>query len=119
MKAPLAWAGKKSKCPKCEVPFRIPRPKSPSDTVSLKSSATDTVVDLPDAASDLSGLLDEIGANEIRTGRRCGNCSTEMPMDAVLCIECGWDRRTNAVRETQHGAGGSSIISSVRELFRE
>lgn len=90
------------------------------DTVALQATSTETHVDLPTDTSDLSGLLDEIGAHEYKTNRRCRHCSAEMSREAVLCIECGYDFRTEKVRETQHGPVGSSLImKSVRGMFKE
>ncbi len=70
------------------------------------------------ARTDLSGLLDEIGAHECKTSRRCPNCKKDMERDDVLCIECGYNVRTGKLIETNE-AHRKSMLEVMRGWLGE
>ena len=77
--APDTLAGKKAKCPKCGRLITIPSPST------------------GETGQSFNDLLDEVGMTASRTGVRCPSCSADMPRDAALCVQCGYD-----VQKGQH-----------------
>jgi hypothetical protein len=93
-----ALAGKKVKCPKCKQPLAIPGPgstKSPSPTGAQPASASKRRVSGADEPSgSISDLLDEVGLRAPTTGRRCPHCFADMGLEAIICIQCGYNTET-------------------------
>jgi hypothetical protein len=92
-------AGKKVKCPKCQQPLLIPGPASPSadsrapGAVGAAPNRKGPSGD-PDDEGPLADLLDEIGLRAPTTGRRCPDCFADMGMEAIICIQCGFNTET-------------------------
>lgn len=121
-------AGRTTKCPQCNAPITVPKPQKTSPTKPKQpvvdnpssSSIFDDAEILHSSGTDISGLLDEIGAHECKTNRRCPNCKQDMQRDDVVCIQCGYNSRTKKVMGTNtREPRGSAILSSVKHLFTE
>ena len=80
-------AGKRVKCPKCGAPLTTsrPQPKQPA--------ADDSIAD----------LLDEAGMTTSRSGQFCPSCGADMPSDAVICVECGYNKNLGRRMGTERG----------------
>lgn len=125
LKAKPKAAGRTTKCPKCNGAVTVPTPKQPDppkpqpsviEDPSSSSIFDDSAISM---GSDISGLLDEIGAHECKTNRRCPNCKSDMKRDDVLCIECGYNSKTKKIMGAEKEKRGSAILSSVKNLFSE
>jgi hypothetical protein len=97
--APDQYAGKTVKCPKCAAPIHIPRPAAVAKAAPAPPSA-------------MASLLDEAGVKQ-RSATGCPSCGTPFPPDAVLCVECGYNFRTNRKMETQFIA--TSAMDGMRD----
>lgn len=97
--APDHLAGKTVKCPKCAAPISIPRP------VAVAKAA-------PAPPSAMASLLDEAGVKQ-RSAAGCPSCGAPFAPDAVLCVECGYNFRTNRKLETKFVA--TSAMDGTRE----
>lgn len=92
-------AGKKVKCPKCKQPLLIPGPGSPSadsqgaSAVGAASNRKGSPAD-GDDPGPMADLLDEVGLRAPTTGRRCPDCFADMGMEAIICIQCGFNTET-------------------------
>ena len=80
-------AGKRVKCPKCGAPLTISRPQPKQ----------------PAADDSIGDLLDEAGMTTARSGHFCPSCNAEMPPDAVICVECGYNKNLGRRMGTQRG----------------
>ena len=122
-------AGRTTKCPQCSAAITVPEPKQQPSPAKPKqadaqnpssSSIFDDGEVLRTGGTDISGLLDEIGAHECKTNRRCPNCKQDMQRDDVICIQCGYNSRTKKVMGTNtREPRGSAILSSVKHLFTD
>lgn len=77
--------GRKAKCPACGLVVTIPAP--------LRLEGGDDLEVTP--GRQLAG-----------TAEACPNCGSPMPFEAVLCVQCGFDRRTGAAVGQEPEAGG-------------
>ena len=80
-------AGKRVNCPKCGAPLTISRPQA-------KQHAAD---------NSIADLLDEAGMTSARSGHFCPSCRTEMQADAVICVECGYNKNLGRRMGTKRG----------------
>lgn len=89
--------GKTVKCPKCGQAL----------TVGAGAAAVAATAASPNAGGlggdpELANLLDEIGLKPKATGENaCPGCGAFMAPEAVLCIECGFDRKAKRKVTTQ------------------
>jgi hypothetical protein len=91
LKVPAKFAGKAVKCPACQTPIRVPGAEKPAS-----SGQDDTFVN-----RGLLELLDEAGFTATRTGHRCPSCRAELPQEAVICVECGYNFETGRTMSTR------------------
>ena len=84
-RAKAELAGKQVKCPACSRPLAIPCTQA---VVSLQSQAARASVTLPASPEG---------------GAACPHCQAALPMNAVLCISCGYDLRTQQQTVTEYG----------------
>ncbi len=76
-------AGKTVRCPKCKDPIRIPK-ASPSEATSVAQ------------------LLEEAGLSTVAsTGRKCPECESSFPEDAIICVNCGYNERLGQKMRTR------------------
>lgn len=111
LNAPPRLAGKTVRCPACKSPLAIPKAVLTDATAdSDADSATGSDIDfdlsgkqqisslhdqgIDSDTSGMAGLLDELGIESSKTGRRCPNCSSDVEPDAILCIDCGYNLDT-------------------------
>ncbi len=131
-RVPATAAGKRIKCPKCAEPVRVSAgpvdAKSPDSSrdpsgqgrTTATSSAsigkamprkaarpiTNEAIAAP-ATGDLLEMLagDEATAVTTDPGMKqtCPNCASPMASEAVICVGCGYDRRTGKTRKMASG----------------
>ena len=113
-------AGRLVKCPKCQQPLQIPG-GSPAAAAGAKSLAAPLPSQGPGHPSTHS-LFDEVGLKAQQAGTApCPGCGQGMPLNAVICIKCGYNkklgRRMETVRQVEEPSlpGGHSV--SVNELL--
>ncbi len=135
-------AGKTVKCPKCKEPLRIgaaspakgaPAKAVPKATVAkpaakpavakpvrVKPIAEESAAVLPVTSTE--SLYDEIGLQAAAVGTRpCPGCTEPMPLEAIICIKCGYNARIGRRMETakmsgsEGDVGHGSVASSLLE----
>jgi hypothetical protein len=123
-------AGRAVKCPKCQQPLKIPAAGAPAAAAaprqmsaplpSQSASALHDSGQRPRGPSD--SAFDEIGLQTQQAGTApCPGCAAPMPVNAVVCIKCGYNkkigRRMETVRNVEAAPlpGGHSV--SVDELL--
>jgi hypothetical protein len=122
-------AGKTVKCPKCKKPLKISASagaaaksagqagaaKQPAagkaapvaKAVKVKPMQAESAAVLPVTSTE--SLFDEIGLQAAAAGTRpCPGCTEPMPIEAVICIKCGYNARLGRRMETAKfgGSGG-------------
>ena len=142
-------AGKKVKCPKCQVPLMIPaaqsqpsgpqqqqqapRPAQPAAAAPQAQPRADDIFTLApqegnrQVASDpfMSDLLAEAGvvADPNYRGPRCPGCNAPIQQGAVLCVKCGFDFRTGHRIRSEVGQtsefGHLSHAANAEELIKK
>lgn len=90
-----AMAGKRVKCPKCNEPLTIPKPRSSRKEDDARLAQSGGIAD----------LLDEVGVQGARTGPICPECGTDMLPTAVICIECGFNVAMGRKMYTENTSG--------------
>lgn len=126
-------AGKTVKCPKCQKPLKIGAAggspaKSTAQPAAAKQPAAKQLaakaVKVKPVAQEASAvvpvtstesLFDEIGLQAVAEGTRpCPGCTEPMPIEAVICIKCGYNARIGRRMETaKMGGGGEDGHGSV------
>ena len=142
-------AGKKVKCPKCQVPLVIPaaqgqpsgpqqqqqapRPVQPAAPAPQPQARPDDIFALApqegnrQVASDpfMSELLAEAGvvSDPNYRGPRCPGCNAPIAQSAVLCVKCGFDLRTGHRIKSEVGQtsefGHLSHAANAEELIKK
>lgn len=105
-------AGRTVKCPKCSRPLAIPAaggagavPASPLVPQPAPAAAA------APAGYQPSGLFDEVGIQSTPVGTQpCPGCRAPMPMQAVVCVQCGYNLKLGRRMETMRvGADGQVV----------
>jgi len=125
-------AGKTVKCPGCQKPLKIPAAE-PAKAAAAKSPAAKPAAapakkpapSTPSAAATKpaatgggsSNVYDEIGLQKAEAGTRpCPGCTAPMPIEAVICVKCGYNarigRRMETVREGGSGEVGHGAVAT-------
>jgi hypothetical protein len=108
-------AGKTVKCPGCQKPVKIPggqasaaQPKpAATKQAAAKPAAAGTQKSAP-AKGGGADLFDEVGLQAAAAGTQpCPGCSEPMPIQAVVCIKCGYNTRIGRRMETLKERGES------------
>jgi len=121
-------AGKTVKCPKCKKPLKIgaaagtpaksggqsaaaakqpaaAKSAQPAKAVKVKPMPAESAAVLPVTSTE--SLFDEIGLQAAAAGTRpCPGCTEPMPLEAVICIKCGYNARIGRRMETAKFGGG-------------
>lgn len=116
LSVPIAMAGKRGRCPKCEEVISIPRRKPPSDDRDDEAD-DDLDDDDEDSRPTLPKRLPRRGES-----KRCPMCGAKNPLRAATCRECGEDFQADRPRETIPWGEPISIGDAVQtgwEVFRE
>ncbi|MCO6458307.1 MAG: hypothetical protein J5I93_23620 [Pirellulaceae bacterium] len=103
-------AGKAVKCPKCGQPLRIPDPRHAG--AAAGAPARQAAPQAP--AGPLDDLFDEVGLQAAPSGRRCMQCGSAMPANAILCVQCGFNYQTG---ERVQSAGDLALQGMPKETF--
>jgi hypothetical protein len=108
-------AGRTVKCPKCQQPLKIPaggapvaatapRPAAPAQPASQQPPNRQISAPLPSQSGGPGGnhgLYDEIGLKAQQAGTSpCPGCAKPMPVNAVVCIQCGYNKKLGRRMET-------------------
>jgi hypothetical protein len=119
-------AGKTVKCPNCQQPLKIPaagapaaapgksatKPAAVKPQAPAKPAASPTKpAAKPAAAAAPAGdsLFDEIGLQQAAVGTKpCPGCTAPMPIEAVVCIKCGYNARIGRRMHTEKESGGDA-----------
>jgi hypothetical protein len=148
-------AGKTVKCPNCQQPLKIPAatpaaakaPAKPAAAAAAKpGQAKPTVAAKPaspakpapgatskaaaPAAPSGDSLFDEIGLQAAAEGTHpCPGCSEPMPIEAVICVKCGYNTRIGRRMETVkfgmgeegggHGAVAQDMLNKAATVMEE
>ena len=108
-KIPDEHAGKRGKCSACGTTMRIPgsRPATARTTPLMEKPASKVKELSRGNSEDLSHLYDLDDQDAPRPalaprGRPCPNCKKPLPsLDAIFCIECGYNLKTGKVRSVE------------------
>ena len=92
-------AGKRVKCPKCKQPLAIPGLGAPASESPAAGGQASTAAKRKNTKGDgdqgsMADLLDEVGLKAPTTGRRCPDCFADMGVEAIICIQCGFNTET-------------------------
>src|SRR5262245_49017218 len=146
-------AGKTVKCPSCQKPLKIPAaapaaaqaPAKPAAQASKagpvkpaaaakpagpsKPAAAPAAKPAAPAAPSGDSLFDEIGLQAAAEGTHpCPGCTQPMPIEAVVCIKCGYNTRIGRRMETVkvgmgeeggHGAIAHDMLNKAAVVMEE
>jgi hypothetical protein len=142
-------AGKTVKCPKCQKPLKIAAQAQPAQAAAKPSSAPKSAKPASAAkpaparpapapggvvvpVSDTGNAFDEIGLQAAAVGTRpCPGCTEPMPLEAVICIKCGYNARIGRRMETAklsgsggdgnegHGAVATGLLDKAAKTLEE
>jgi hypothetical protein len=122
-------AGKTVKCPSCQQPLKIAPAAGNSKPAPAKApaSAAKAAAAKAPAAPRVDDLFDEIGlAPPVEGTRPCPGCSEPLPIEAVLCIKCGYNTRigrrmhtevAGAEAEVGHGAVAQDLLDKAASVI--
>jgi hypothetical protein len=121
-------AGKTVKCPGCQKPIKIPGGQAPAaqpkPVAAKQATAKPAAAAAPKAgsakASADADLYDEVGLQAAAAGTQpCPGCSEPMPIQAVVCIKCGYNtrigRRMETLKEQGESGGGHEGHGAVAQ----
>jgi hypothetical protein len=152
-------AGKTVKCPGCQKPLKIPggtaaptaaAPKPAAKPAAAKPAPAKSAVAKPSTAKpstakqqaaarpadtpeprDGAQMFDEIGLQAAAEGTHpCPGCTEPMPIQAVVCIKCGYNTRIGRRMETMkvggesdgpvgHGAVATDLLDKAARIIDE
>lgn len=105
-------AGKTVKCPGCQKPLKIPAVGVPAASAAkaAKPAVAKTAAPAPAPASAQDDLFDEIGLAPPTEGSRpCPGCSEPMPLQAIICVKCGYNTRLGRRMTTEREGPGNVV----------
>lgn len=131
-------AGRAVKCPKCQQPLKIPAAgapaaQSPATMPSTPAAPRQMAAPLPSQSAGMQGagprppsstdsMFDDVGLKTQQAGTApCPGCAAPLAVNAVICINCGYNRKLGRRMETVKNMeaaplpGGHSV--SVDELL--
>jgi len=108
-------AGRTVKCPKCQQPLAIPAGAAPAVAAKAAQPAAPRQVGAPlpsQAAAPPPGgdLFSEAGLHGMQAGMvACPGCASPMPVQAVVCIRCGYNKKIGRRMDVMKQTGGAEI----------
>lgn len=110
-------AGKTVKCPGCQKPLKIPAnagatspAKAPAKPAPTKSAAAKAAVAAAPPPSTNDDLFDELGLAPPTEGMRpCPGCTEPMPLQAIICVKCGYNTRIGRRMTTERDESGDAV----------
>lgn len=95
-------AGRKVKCPQCGAVLTIPKPRPEPETARQITDLLDEYEMAAHPAGEThtsnAGTAGDPGIAP-DTASQCSSCGASLAAGAVICLECGYDRRTGKRRE--------------------
>lgn len=126
-------AGKTVKCPNCQQPLKIAagggnnQPAKAAAPTGKSAPAKAAAPKAAPAAPPHDDLFDEIGlAPPVEGMRPCPGCSEPMPIDAILCVKCGYNTRIGRRMHTEvaeaeehvgHGAVAQDLLDKAANVI--
>lgn len=125
-------AGKTVKCPNCQQPLKIQaggnnQPAAKAAAPAGKPAPAKAAPKAAPVAPPHDDLFDELGlAPPVEGMRPCPGCSEPMPIEAVLCVKCGYNTRigrrmhtevTEAEEHVGHGAVAQDLLSKAATVI--
>jgi hypothetical protein len=127
-------AGKTVKCPGCQKPLKIPGPAAAKPAAAKPATAKPAASSrpaptAPAAGGDGAHLFDEVGLQAAAEGTHpCPGCTEPMPIQAVVCVKCGYNTRIGRRMETiksssepigavGHGAVAEDLLSKAAKVI--
>lgn len=110
LRAPVRFAGRRVRC-QCGERITVPPLASGRQAAAPQGLDLETPTDLrPAEISDIAQLAD----GETEAAHTCRKCRASMALDAVFCIQCGFDERTGrTVREAADSAADSKSSATA------
>ena len=106
-------AGKTVKCPGCQKPLKIPASAAPVAKAAAKPAAgkAPAAAKAPVAApAPVDDLFDELGLAPPTEGTRpCPGCTEPLPLEAIVCVKCGFNTRMGRRMSTERAGGGEAL----------
>ena len=126
-------AGRTVKCPKCQQPLAIPAagaaPVAASAPAAAAAAAAPRQMAAPlpsqvPAAHPAGDLFAEAGLHAQQAGTvPCPGCATPMPINALICIKCGYNKKLGRRMEVVKHSGGAEIpgghSATVEEMLNK
>jgi len=133
-------AGKTVKCPACQQPLKIPgaspasAPAKPAAKPAAAKPAAKPAAAKPAPAAPAPGggdLFDEIGLQAAAPDTvACPGCTEPMPIAAVVCIKCGYNKNLGRRMQTMkmsgeggghdgHGAVAQDLLNRAAQVIDE
>ncbi|MBI4719578.1 MAG: hypothetical protein HY763_17420 [Planctomycetes bacterium] len=117
LKVTTAMVGKRVRCPRCKDVLEVTAPRgvgAPAGSVGAGAEdGTDSLL------NDLAAM--ERSAPAVAGGggatRACPHCGVHMPLEARLCVACGYDQQSGRVRKMA-SARKAAIAEAVRGVAK-
>ena len=102
-------AGRTVKCPKCQQPLAIPAAGAAPIAAQAVAPARPAQGAAP-APHPGGDMFAEAGLHAMQAGMvPCPGCATPMPMQAIICIKCGYNKKLGRRMEVVKQSGGTAI----------
>jgi hypothetical protein len=117
-------AGRTVKCPKCQQPLAIPAAGAAPVAAVAAAAPRQMAAPLPSQAAPAphpaGDLFAEAGLHAQQAGMMpCPGCTNPMPMNAVVCIKCGYNRKIGRRMEVIKQTGGPAIPGGHSDTVEE
>ncbi len=113
-------AGRRVKCPKCGDKMTVPEKKAVKARTGRKVNPTAGSFDVMDE------LLKEANVKSVARGNVCDDCGAELPLGAVICVECGFNTETGSRlrtdmydEENESDAGETAAQRMLRQAEKD
>jgi hypothetical protein len=122
LKAPSAAAGKKARCPACSSVVVLPsfdKSGEPEPVVAAKAAPPAPSIGAVQEQDDgLGGMYDVAEPTDLAAsapaGPRCPQCKAAMEDGAVLCTNCGYDKRTGKSLSAAAPVTGKASAKAIK-----
>ena len=106
-------AGRTVKCPKCQQPLAIPAVGAAPVATVAAAAPRQVAAPLPSqvpAPHPAGDLFAEAGLHAQQAGMvPCPGCANPMPLNALVCIKCGYNKKLGRRMEVMKHSGGAEI----------